>query len=350
MWRIAQGESGVSCAPTVIADRRGCRIARRVRDDVPRDATRRLVRRTERQGDAHARGRCLAVRRAPAHRSADLVVGRRRRYRLCGHRHDVRGGSGPLHAPAPPRTPTPDAVNWAEAGFPNAGLRPFRSFISPRLLSREREWLDAPAGQRRKLGGRRTRAGTVARRIEALRMQRHRVARRLRPPRGHRRRTVDLGRKRSRRDSGADRLLRASGGSSASTRPCLLDRSRAANAATFAPPSCACWNAHGQLTRRDIRSCKRRRGVVLTPLASGRSFGSRPAEWAMMAALLRRTGSLECARGRLWSVPPKWPGRKRRSALRRFANVSRLPADRLCRWDRVLGPASIVVEPANRWC
>jgi hypothetical protein len=76
--------------------------------------------------------------------------------------------------------------------------------ISPRLLSREREWLDAPAGHRRKLGGRRTRAGTVARRIEALRMQRHPVAPRLRPPRGHRRRTVDLGRFRASDLSGAD--------------------------------------------------------------------------------------------------------------------------------------------------
>ena len=113
----------MSCAPAMIADRRGCRIARQVRDDVPRDATRRLVRRAEREGDAHARGRCLAARRAPGHCSADLVVGRRRRYRLCGHRDDVRRGSGPLHAPAPPITLTLAAVNWAEAGFPNAALR-----------------------------------------------------------------------------------------------------------------------------------------------------------------------------------------------------------------------------------
>jgi hypothetical protein len=135
--RIAQRESGVSCAPAVIADRRGCRIARQMRDDVPRDATRGLVRRAERQGDAHARGRCLAARRAPGHCSADLVVGRRRRYRLCGHRDDVRGGSGPLHAPTPPTTLKLAAVNWAEAGFPNADLRhdSDRS-VSPLLLSR----------------------------------------------------------------------------------------------------------------------------------------------------------------------------------------------------------------------
>jgi hypothetical protein len=60
-------KSGVSCALAVIADRRGCRIARQVRDDVPREVARRLVRRAERQGDAHARGRCLAARRAPGH-------------------------------------------------------------------------------------------------------------------------------------------------------------------------------------------------------------------------------------------------------------------------------------------
>jgi hypothetical protein len=35
------------------------RIAGQVRDDVSCDATRRLVRRAERQGNAHLRGRCL---------------------------------------------------------------------------------------------------------------------------------------------------------------------------------------------------------------------------------------------------------------------------------------------------
>jgi hypothetical protein len=91
------------------------------------------------RGDAHARGRCLAARRAPGHRSADLVVGRRRRYRLCGHRDDVCGGSGPLHAPAPPTTLTLAAVNRAEAGFPNVGLRHDSDRSIPSLLlSRER--------------------------------------------------------------------------------------------------------------------------------------------------------------------------------------------------------------------
>lgn len=97
----------------------------------PRDATRRMVRRAERQGDAHTRGRCLAARRAPGHCSADLVVGRRRRHRLCGHRDDVRGGSGPLHALAPPTTLTLAAANWAEAGSPTPASPRFRSVHSP---------------------------------------------------------------------------------------------------------------------------------------------------------------------------------------------------------------------------
>src|SRR5450755_3468375 len=120
----------------MIADRRGCRIARQVRDDLPRDATRRLVRRTKRQGDAHARGRCLAARRAPSHRSANLVVGRRRRYRLCGHRDDVLGGSGPLHAPALPTTLTLAAVNWAEAASPTPAYATIPIGPNPRFSYR----------------------------------------------------------------------------------------------------------------------------------------------------------------------------------------------------------------------
>ena len=98
---VAQGELGGSRAPAVIADRRVCRIARLVRDDVPRDATRRLVRRTKRRRDAYAHGRCLGACRAPAHCGAHLVVGRRRYRRLCGDADGVRCASGPLLAPAP---------------------------------------------------------------------------------------------------------------------------------------------------------------------------------------------------------------------------------------------------------
>jgi hypothetical protein len=97
---VARGERGVSRAPAVIAGRRVCRIARLVWDDVPRDATRRLVSRTKRQRDAYARGRCLGACRAPAHCAAHLVVGRRRYRRLCGDADGVRVGSGPLDAPA----------------------------------------------------------------------------------------------------------------------------------------------------------------------------------------------------------------------------------------------------------
>ena len=98
---VAKGERGVSRATAVIAGRRVCRIARLVWDDVPRDATRRLVRRTKRQRDAYARGRCLGACRAPAHCGAHLVVGRRCYRRLCVDADGVRRGSGALDAPAP---------------------------------------------------------------------------------------------------------------------------------------------------------------------------------------------------------------------------------------------------------
>lgn len=115
---VPQRERSVSRAPAVIADRRVYRIARLVWDDVPRDANRRLVRRTKRQRDAYARGRCLGACRAPAHCGAHLVVGRRHYRRLSGDPDDVRSGSGPLHAPAPRTFLTLAAVNWAEARFP----------------------------------------------------------------------------------------------------------------------------------------------------------------------------------------------------------------------------------------
>jgi hypothetical protein len=97
------------------------------------------------RGDAHARGRCLAARRAPGHRSADLVVGRGRRYRLCGHRDDVRGGSGPLHAPAPPATLTRAAVNWAEAGSPPPAYATIPIGPYPRVSYRVKDVMSSPS-------------------------------------------------------------------------------------------------------------------------------------------------------------------------------------------------------------
>jgi hypothetical protein len=64
------------------------------------------------------------------------VVGRRRRYRLCGHRDDVRGGSGPLHAPALPTTLTLAAVNWAEAASPTPAYATIPIGPNPRFSYR----------------------------------------------------------------------------------------------------------------------------------------------------------------------------------------------------------------------
>jgi len=116
-WSRARRTRRVACAGR---DRGSARVSHRSTrcDDVRRHATRRLVRRTTRQRDADARGRCLGARRAPAHCGAHLVVGRRRHRRHCGDADDVRGGSGPLHAPAPRTFLTLAAVNWVDARFP----------------------------------------------------------------------------------------------------------------------------------------------------------------------------------------------------------------------------------------
>src|ERR1039457_6317761 len=89
-------------------------------------------------GDAHARGGCLAARRAPAHCSADLVVGRRRDRRFCGDPDDVRGGGGSLHAPSPRTILTLAAVDEDEARSPSAGLHHDSDrAIFPHLLWRD---------------------------------------------------------------------------------------------------------------------------------------------------------------------------------------------------------------------
>jgi hypothetical protein len=101
--------------PAGIADRRaGARLV----CDAPCDATCRLVRRTKRQRDAHARGRWLGPRRAAAHCCAGLVVGPRRHRRLCRDPDDVRGGSGPLYAPAPRTSLTLATVKWGRGSVP----------------------------------------------------------------------------------------------------------------------------------------------------------------------------------------------------------------------------------------
>ncbi len=109
--RIAQGKSDVSCGPVVIADRRGCRIAGQVRDDVP------VMRLADWFAERSTRG--MLTRAVGAWLLVGLPVIAARIWwsvaaavtRLCGHRDDIRGARSVI-CTGTAETLRLAAVNW----------------------------------------------------------------------------------------------------------------------------------------------------------------------------------------------------------------------------------------------